>query len=68
MEVFRQISKDGTTYRIVDDGNFFMHIYSIEYLQIYEDCEVWKPVYEPKNKLFTSLEECRNEFDKLILS
>ena len=66
MEVFRQISKDETTYRIVDDGNFYLHIYSIEYLQIYDDVEVWKPAFEPKNKLFTDLEEARKVLDDLL--
>lgn len=71
MEVLNQRSKSGKTYRIVDDGNYFVHLYCIEFAKVYKnedgtDFIAWFPLYEPKNKIFTDWDEVKTLFDKLI--
>lgn len=69
MEVFRKEHK-GTVYRIYNDGTIYCPIYCIEYLVTYDydgdKFECWKPAYEPKNILFTSLENAKNVLNALL--
>lgn len=63
MEVLKRTSKSGKVYRILKMVPAW-DLYLIEYAKNYtnndgEKTLVWFPAYEPKNEVFTSLNECK---------
>ena len=67
MEVLRKLAKNGRVYRIVKDYAGLTPLFSIEFLREYEDdFRAWFPAYEPKNKIYPSLQDCLEDFKKFI--
>lgn len=54
MEVYRLSCSKGT-YRIVDDGGYLLHLYTIEFAKDYGDCIAWDRVQG--TPIFTNLSE-----------
>lgn len=69
IEITRKRSNKGVPYRIMDDIPS-VHCYCIEYAKTFMDeGEIiygWFPLFEPKNKTFTSLDEVKELFNKQI--
>lgn len=69
LEVKRQTGLDGNIYRIVDDGciGLNVHLYSIEQLKDYVDCELWIRVDDMYHKgEITSLDAINTLFEKIL--
>ena len=70
MEILRRTSKSGKVFRIYDNC-ISSHIYEIEFKKVYytesgSECVCWFPAFEPKNKLFTNLDDAKEELEKLL--
>ena len=73
MEIARKTSKSGIVYRIWEDRCVGFSMYTIEFLKTYHyddgtPCECWCPAYDPKNRIFTQIQEARNAFEGFLES
>ena len=62
MEVYR-LSCSKVTYRIVDDGGYLLHLYTIEFAKNYGDCIAWDRVQG--TPIFTNLSEAMADLQSI---
>ena len=72
MEIIKKESKSGKVFRIYKEVSAW-DMYVIEWLTVGKcedgsDYRFWSPAYEPKNKIFTDLNEAYTAFNAFLQS